>query len=481
MWIYVPFLLSSKVFTIPEFLERRFNTTLRLLFALATILSNIFAFLAAVLYGGGLALNKLFGWDLWFAIIILGVVAGGWAIYGGLKSVAWTDFFTIIIMIVGGLVVTVLGLYTLSGDAESLIEGFKVMIERNQGKTGIYAEAVARNAQNMAHVDQYNRLSVVQPITHQVLPWPHMCLAFFSVGIWYGILNQFMVQRVLGAKNMYHARMGLVLAGYLEFLMPWIVVMPGLILFARLPEVMLLPWDEIRPAADQGYVHLIQTMVPIGLRGVILASLFGAIQSTVNSVINSTATIFTLDIYKRHIKPEVTGRQVVRLGMLSSTAVLVLAIVLAGNISRFGSSLFIYIQTLYAFFGPPFSAVVTTGLLIRRINAKGATIAVFLGFLFAIVIKLFASLVPDHPPWIEPYSIQGILTALFSALVCLLVSFNTAPPRPNQVTAELAFNWSNLNIFNHLGSKWYKHIALWWLLSVLLIASMGILFSGKFL
>ncbi|MEA1996068.1 MAG: Na+/glucose cotransporter, partial [Gemmatimonadota bacterium] len=158
IWFFIPFLMAARVFTVPEFLERRFNHILRQFFAIVTVVSNIVAFLAAVLYGGGLALHKLFGWDLWFAIAALGLVAGSWAIYGGLRSVAWTDLFTVIVMIAGGLMVTVLGLYMLSGDSHSLVHGFRVMIERNQAGSGVWAEAVARNAQNIVHSNHYNRL-----------------------------------------------------------------------------------------------------------------------------------------------------------------------------------------------------------------------------------------------------------------------------------------------------------------------------------
>ena len=166
----------------------------------------------------------------------------------------------------------------------------------------------------------------------------------FSVSVWYNILNQFMIQRVLGAKNMYHARMGIVFAGYIKILMPLIVVLPGLILFARFPEVMKLPWEEIKPEADKGYVAMLQMLVPAGLRGLFLAALFGAIQSTVNSVLNSTATVFTLDIYKRLLHKNALEKHLVRVGMLSSVIILVIAIGLAIYISVFSESLFVYVS-----------------------------------------------------------------------------------------------------------------------------------------
>ncbi len=477
IWIFIPFLLSAKIFTTPEFLEKRFNPTMRLFFAVVTVISNIVAFLAAVLYGGGLALHTLFGWNLWFAIIFLGVVAGSWAIYGGLKSVAWTDFFTVIIMIFGGLMVSILGLYMLSGDSHSLVEGFRVMLERNQAEKGIWAEVVQQNAQYMVHEDSYNRLSVIQPVTHEVVPWPFLIFGIFSISIWYNILNQFMIQRVLGAKNMYHARMGIVLAGYMKIFMPVIVVLPGLILFARFPEVMQLPWEEIRPEADKGYINLLQLLIPAGLRGLFLAALFGAIQSTVNSVLNSTATIFTLDIYKRLLAKQASEKHLVRMGMISSVIILILSMILAGYIDDLSGSLFVYIQSLYAFFAPPFAAVFLLGILFRRINSTGATVAVLSGFVLGILIKIYVQ-IPGHFLFMEPFANQAIINFAFCGILCTVVSLRTPPPLPPQVSDQLTINWKQLNIFQELGRHWYTNVLLWWALFVVMIGILMILFSG---
>ncbi|MFB3786986.1 MAG: SLC5 family protein [bacterium] len=480
IWLFIPFLLTAKVFTTPEFLERRFNPALRFVFAAVTVISNVVAFLAAVLYGGALAVQTLFGWNLWFSIILLGVVAGGWAIYGGLKSVAWTDFFMLIVMIAGGLMVTGLGLYALSGDARSLIEGARVMIERNQAHAGVWAEAARHHAQQMVHLDTYNRLSVIQPVTHEVSPWPSLIFGIFSVSIWYNVLNQFMIQRVLGARNMYHARMGIVLAGYMKILMPVIVVFPGLILFAMYPGVLMLPWEQVRPEADKGYVNLLGTLIPAGLRGLFLAALFGAIQSTVNSVLNSTATIFTLDIYKRLIKPDAAEKNLVRMGMISSMVILAISILLGGYIGRISGSLFVYIQTLYAFFAPPFAAVFLLGILFRRINGMGASAAVILGFALGIFMKYYVTL-PGHVVWLEPYANQAIVNWCFCMVLCAGVSLITAPPRPEQVTDDLTFNWRRMNIFSELGDHWYISVVFWWGLFAAIIGFLVLLFSGLYL
>ncbi|MCM4155760.1 sodium/solute symporter [Gramella sp. AN32] len=476
IWFFIPFLLASGAFTIPEFLEKRFNNTLRQFFAFVTILCNITAFLAAVLYGGGLALHELFGWGLSFSIIILAVVAGSWAIYGGFRSVVWTDFFTVIVMIAGGIIVTVLGLKMLA-DGGSIIEGFQVMIERNKADFGLWKEAVATQQEHLLpNHNSYNRLSIFQPIDHPTHPWPFMIVGFLSVSIWYNVLNQFMIQRVLGAKNIYHARMGIVFAGYLKVLMPVIVVLPGLILFAQYPGDMLMDWEMVKPNADQGYIRLIQQLVPIGLRGLLLAALFGAIQSTVNSVLNSTATIFTLDIYKRVFYPKSSESRLVRVGVISSVIILLISIGLALVIQFLeGVSLFVYIQTLFTYFAPPFSAIFLLGILWKRINAFGATVAVFSGF----AVRLILGFVEIPFEWLTAYEMQAIFTWGFSAIVCVIFSLLSAPPPSEKIQADLVLNFKKLNLKAVVAKKWYKTVFFWWGLYVVLLLTLFVIFSGS--
>jgi SSS family solute:Na+ symporter len=478
IWFFIPFLLRAKVFTTPEYLELRFNGTLRQIFAFVTVISNVVAFLAAVLYGGALALQNLFGWNLWFSIISLGIVAGMWAIYGGLSSVAWTDLFTVVVMILGGLTVTVLGLDALAGEGDTWFDAFRMMIERNQATGGVWAEAVQTNARNLAGQDSYDRLSVFQPATHPIVPTISLATFIFSVSVWYNVLNQFMIQRVLGAKNEYHARMGIVLAGWIKVFMPLITVLPGMILFALHPEILLAPWPEVKPLADKGYVQMIQSLVPVGLRGLLLAALFGAIQSTVNSVLNSTSTIVTLDIYKRMIRPASSDRHLVRVGVISSVAILAIAIVLGRYVGELGGSLFEYIQSLYAFFAPPFAAVFVLGIVWRRINGAGATAAVVLGFALGIAIKLYVNFAADYPAWLAPYANQASINWLFCVLTCVVVSLMTKPPRPDQVSDRLTFNWSKLNVFDNLGNHWYTSIVTWWGLFVTTVLILLLIFSG---
>lgn len=480
IWFFIPFLLSARVFTTPEYLELRYNAALRQLFAVVTVISNVVAFLAAVLYGGALALQNLFGWDLWFAVIALGIVSGVWAIYGGLSSVAWTDLLTVVVMIVGGLTITVLGLSTLAGDDGSLVDGLRTMIERNQATQGTWAEAVTVNLHHLTGGDSesYDRLSLFQGATHPIVPAISFLPFIFSVSVWYNVLNQFMIQRVLGARSEYDARMGIVFAGWIKVVLPVITVLPGMILFALHPEILLGPWEQVKPEADKGYVRMIQALVPVGLRGLFLAALFGAIQSTVNSVLNSTSTIVTLDIYKRMFRPQASDRRLVRVGVISSVIILTVSIVLGGFVGRLGGSLFEYIQSLYAFFAPPFAAVFVLGILWRRINGAGALVTVISGFLLGIAIKLYLNFAAETPLWLAPYANQASINWFFCLAVCIGMSLLTSPPRDEQVTDQLTFNWQTLNIFDGLGDRWSTSVVTWWGLFVVTILALFVLFSG---
>lgn len=477
IWIFIPFLLSSKVYTAPEFLERRFNSEMRFFFAAVTVVSDIIAFTAPVIYGGGLVLSELLGWSMATSIVVIGIVAGFWAIFGGLKSVAWMDLLTICIKVGGGLTVTILGLYALSGDSHSLVDGFWTMIERNRANSGLWQQAVQQNLPHLLSAgDSYNRLSVIQPLTHQTTPWTHWVLSFFYIGLWYTVINQFMIQRVLGAKNAYHARMGIVFAGYLKLLLPFIVVVPGLIYFALKPEVLLQPWELVKPAADKTYVNLIRDLVPVLLRGVLLAALFGAIQSTVSAVLNSTATVWTIDLYQRYYKRDASEREIVWMGKASCAAFLIVSILLAFVIDSLHVSLFVYIQQLYTFFAPPFSAVFLLGTLWRRINGRGAMIAIIVGFAFGILVKLWVQ-TGAAPSWLEPYANQGALNWAICMLVCTIASLLTRPPRPEQITDDLTFNWRKINVTQDLGDVWYKSVTFWWALSVVLMFVFIIIFG----
>lgn len=486
IWLFIPFLLSAKVFTAPEFLERRFTPTMRLFFACVTVIVNIIGFLAPMIYGGGLALEAAFGlnallgidpgavargaatnWGLYLAITAIGLGAGAWAIWGGLKSVAWMDVLTVIIMVIGGLSVTYYGLRYLGGGSGSLIEGFRVMIERNQATSGVFKEAVDRlRPEIVPGAATYNRLSVIQPLCHEVTPWIHWVLSFFYIGLWYTVINQFMVQRIFAARSKYDARLGIVLASYLKLLIPFIVVVPGLIYFAMHPEILLIgrSVNDVRPVADKTYVNLIRELLPIGMRGLLLAALFGALKSAVAAVLNATSMIVTLDLFKRYMRPEFEGHKSVTMGRWVTVVILIVSILYGFYISSLKASLFVYIQTLFNFFAPPFSAVFLLATLWRRVGGRAGTVTVFVGFAVGIVEKIAVDY--GHVAWLAPFAMQSAVNWAFCMVFCAILAVLLPPPRPEQITDELTFNWRRLNVGGDLGTHWWNNVTLWWAGSV---------------
>ena len=484
VWFFIPFLLSSRVFTAPEFLERRYNSACRLLFAVLTVVANITAFLAAVLYASAIGLKAVFAWPdtvaiagmdvstLALAVVGMGVVAGSYAIYGGLRSVAWTDVFQVVVMVIGGILVTVLGLRHL-GNGEGLLAGWNTMIARNLGDGAAWKAAIDGAAQEIVGQDHYNRLQVFQPLSHKLVPWQGVVLSWLSVSIWYNCINQFMIQRVFAAKNDWHARMGILFAGFMKIFMPLIVVIPGLIYFAMEPG--LTDAQQV----DQTYAVLVARLLHTGMRGLLLAALFGAIQSTIDSVLNSTSTIITLDIHHKFINPAASEETLVKMGKWISAAVLVLAMAIAPFIGWLGQGVFYYIQNLYAYFAPPFAAVFLIGILWKRATPVAATITIPAGIAFGFFLEFVV-----FRYWLESgtaFTLRSVYNWGFCVVLLVFLSLVTPPPPPEKITDEVTINWRTLTAFKDLGSPWYRNVGLWYALFVAGILGCYAAFSGLFM
>jgi solute:Na+ symporter, SSS family len=508
IWIFIPFLLTSKVYTAPEFLEKRFNSKLRFTFALVTIFANIVAFMGPVIYGGGLILVEYFGTDKVLAAVIVGIAAGGWAVWGGLKSVAFMDLLTIVIMIVGGLSVTLFGLNYLGGADGGIIKGFSEMIRINLGESGWVKDWIAENVPNIlkgaSQGDSYDRLSVLQPLDHYTNPWTHWVFSFFYIGLWYTAINQHMIQKVFAAKNMYHARMGMVFASFLKLFLPFIVVIPGLIFFAMKPDFLLSgDWDLMSDASNKTYIVLIKDLIPVFLTGILLAALFGAIQSTVSSVLNSTSTVFTLDFYKKYMRRNASDKEEIFVGKLSGAVILAISVGVAIFLATAEKiNLFVLIQALYTFIAPPFSAIFLLGMLWRRVNGIDALITVIASFSLALIFKyLEFGVFIDDPSglslkikeffygWlgteqavqfagtVKSFAIQGLVVWAFGMIVCAISACITPRPPAHQVTDGLTMNWKKLNIGGELGDKWYTSVTFWWAIAFVIMIAFVLIFS----
>ena len=477
LFVFVPFLLASRVVTIPEFLARRYGPVVRQIFAFVTVIANIVIFMAAVLYTGGLALSGFFGWPLVLCIVLTGVFAGGWAIYGGLSTVAWTGVFTALVKFTGATAVTVLGLLAVSGDG-NIMDGVRIVIERNRAASGIWHEAVQNILPHLTNGTQYNRLSVIQSPDHPLAPWTGLFFLVMSVSIWYNVLNQFIIQRLLGARSVWDARMAIVFAGYAKFLLPLLTVVPGLILFALHPERLLGDWLGAQQQADKGYVSLVKEVLPVGTRGLLLAVLFSAVQATITSVVNSTATILTVDIYVPLFRRDASDRELVKVGVWASVFTVCIGILIAIWLSAAGGGVFQYMQTLNAFFAPPFAAIFVLGLITRRVNATGAIAAIVGGFLIAVALKVVGTML-SLPPWLYPFANQAAVTWTGSMLLCLLGSAfhrGTAAQPSSQHAVTL---WENTAVLREgFGDVWYKNVIVWTAGFVIVIIGAMVVFSN---
>lgn len=475
IFIFIPFLLSSKVVTIPEFLARRYGPVVRQIFAFVTVVANIVIFMAAVLYTGGLALNGFFGWPMPLCIILTGLFAGGWAIYGGLSSVAWTGVFTAVVKLTGAASVSILGLLAVSGNG-NIVDGFRTVIERNRAASGAWHAALQHVVSHITSTGGYNRLSVFQPPDHPLTPWTGLFFLVMSVSIWYNVLNQFIIQRILGSRSIWDARMAVVFAGYVKLLLPLITVLPGLILFALHPEFLQGDWLTAQHQADKGYIVLVTELLPVGMRGLLLAVLFSAVQATITSVVNSTATVLTIDIYVPLFRPNATDRQLVNFGVFASIASVVVGILIAIWLSRAGGGIFQYIQTLNAFFAPPFAAIFVMGILTRRANSTGGLVAIIGGFAVGVLLKVIGALVA-MPSWFYPFANQAAITWSASIVLCIIGSTLQSSSRDQPLADRVTLWDSGALLREGLGEVWYKSVILWSAGFVVLILGAMFLFS----
>jgi SSS family solute:Na+ symporter len=433
--IFLPYYVRTGIYTMPEFLERRYNSTCRFIFAIASIAGFVAAINAGALYSGGIMLDSFFGEDLsralpklsWLGtpvspvvlyIVFFGVTTGIYTIYGGLKSAAWTDFMQIIILLFAGFLVPILAL-------------------RHAGDLTAFAQQ---------HPEHFQ---VFKPVTHKPFPFTGVFTGFLSVGIWYSCTSQHMVQRVLAAKDEWHARVGVVCAGFLHVIIPFFFIVPGIIALKMFPELS-------RP--DQAYLVLVKELIPSGLKGLLLAGMAAALMGHVATVLNSASTIITLDLYKKLMRREVTDKEQVRIGRWSGAAVLIASMWIAIGFTQSDTTLFENIQTVFFFIAPPFAVVFTLGILWKRANGIAAVATMVAGFLCSWVLFQFEVLGKYNT-----FNHRALATWICSMLVMIVVSLLTPAPADEKIKG-IIWNRSFLQLPPEERAKYrgFKDWRVWW-------------------
>jgi len=344
-WVFVPFYMRSGVFTMPEFLEKRFSSTARWFLSLIMLIGYVLTKVSVTVYAGAVVFQTLMGIEFWTGALIVVILTGIYTVLGGLRAVVYTDTLQTIVLIVGSVLLTAIGL--------SRIGGWNQLVE-----------IIGRGHFNM-----------FLPANHPDFPWPGMVFAPPIVGLWYWCTDQYIVQRTLAAKNETQARRGTIWAAYLKMLPIFIFFIPGLIAFALAKSGRL----ELG-ASDQAFPTLVKTLLPVGLRGLVAGGLIAALMSSLSSIFNSCSTLFTMDIYKK-IKPDAPEKTLVLVGRIATGVVVVFGILWIPLMKYISGELYHYIQSVQSYIAPPIAAVFLMGLFWKRINAKGAATALIGGFL----------------------------------------------------------------------------------------------------
>ncbi len=360
---FVPIFLKNSIYTMPEFLERRFNTTVRTVMAIFWLGVYVFVNLVAILWLGATAVHTVTGIEVHTALIALGVFAGAYALYGGLKAVALTDIVQVSLLVMGGLIISYIALDRISGGA-GVVAGFHELTVR--------------------FPDKFHMILPTSNPNYKDLPGLSVLLGgMWVMNVSYWGFNQYIIQRALGAKDIREAQKGIVLAAFLKLLMPVIIVLPGIAAVALAPNLG-------RP--DEAYPHLM-AMLPSGILGLVFAALIAAIVASLGSKINSIATIFTMDVYRPR-RPATSPQKLVLIGRIAAVTALLIAIVSAKPLLGSFDQAFQYIQEFTGFFTPGICVIFLLGMFWDRCTATGALIAAVGSAVLSFVLKMTYSTLP---------------------------------------------------------------------------------------
>ncbi len=340
-FFFLPGFLRSGIYTIPEYLEYRYNSTARAIMAFYLIVIYVGVSIAAVLYSGGLTIRTIFGMDLTKAVWLMGIIAAGYTAYGGLKAVIWSDLIQGSALMIGGAVVLVLGF--------AAVGGVGSFFENNSAK-----------------------LHMILPADHPELPWTALILGIWIPNFYYWGLNQFIVQRTLAAGSLKQGQLGVLLAAAIQLILPLIIVIPGIMAFQ-------LYGEQLSATTDAAFPLLVKNLVPVGLKGFMFAALLGAIMSSLDSMLNSASTIFTMDLYNRHWNKKASQKLLIGIGRSMTVVFVVIGCLIApqlGNPKFRG--IFHYMQDFQGYISPGIQVVFAFGLIFKRAPASAAVTCLLL-------------------------------------------------------------------------------------------------------
>ncbi len=445
-WLFVPFYLRSSVYTMPEFLERRYSPAARWYLAVISIVGYVLTKISVTLYAGGIVYEVLLGGNFWTGALIIVVATGIYTVLGGLRAVLYTEMLQTILLIGGAILVTVIGLVKLGG----------VSALRASSEPGTF--------------------DMWQPMSHPSFPWTGILFGAPILGVWYWCTDQFIVQRVLSANGIDNARRGTIFGGFLKILPLFIFVIPGVIAAA------LVKTGQLEIArADHALPEMIRSLLPIGIRGLVMAGFLAALMSSLAAVFNSCSTLITWDIYRK-IRPDSSERQLVAVGKLATLLLVGFGLLWIPFMKHISGQLYVYLQSVQAYISPPIAAVFLLGIFWKRVNSAGAIASLATGFVLGtarLVLELTKGSTGGLLFWYADINFLHFAVFLFAICtgVLIAVSLLTTPPSADRL-AGLTLATTAIDQDLESNPVWRRRDAAWSILLVLAVAAVWLMFRG---
>ena len=459
-WVMAPFYIRSKVFTMPEFLEKRFSSTARWLLSLISLVAYVLTKVAVGIFAGGIVFGVLLpdlnflGLDsFWLGSIIIIVFTGLYTALGGLKAVAYTEAIQTVVLIFGSILVTFFGLQALGGWSElrtvlgsEMFNLWRPLVP--DGMIGTWSPIKNENVMAWYFNSDY--------------PWLGMLFAAPIIGLWYWCTDQYIVQRLLGSSNLSEARKGTIAAAFLKLLPVFIFIIPGMICIAlaktgkidMISNVLLDSNGEtINENAQQAFPLLVSAVLPIGIRGVVVAGLLAALMSSLAGVFNASSTLFTMDFYSK-LKPKSSQEELVKVGRIATIIMIFIGLMWIPVIQG-SRGLYNYLQSVQGYLAPPIFTVFFFGVANKRLNAKGCLSALTIGFimgLFRLAVDTPVSLMSDFSYkegtffWVVNnifFQYYSLLIFIVSAITMVVVSYFTEEPDKKSIKGLTFFTLSD--------------------------------------
>ena len=458
-WLFLPFYIRSGAFTMPEFLEKRFDSKSRWFLSVFSLVAYVLTKVSVTIYAGGIVVSELLGIPFWYGAIGIVLFTGAYTIIGGMKAVIYTETLQTVVLIFGSVIITFLGLQEVGG------------------WSGL------RETVTAVSPDHFN---MWRPMSDPDFPWTGLLIGGTIVGIWYWCTDQYIVQRTLAAENIKIGRRGAIFGAYLKLLPILIFLVPGIIAFAltiQNPEVFHVS------KADRAFPMLVKTLLPVGLKGLVAGGLMAALMSSLASVFNSCSTIFTIDIYKQ-ITSQKTEKELLTTGKIATAIIVLLGIIWIPIMEKIGGGvMYQYLQNVQSYIAPPVTAVFLLGIIWKRVNAK-ASITTLLAGLFLLVLRL-GSEIYYQPQIVSNQSVDSLLydfatinfahmaifMFIFSVSLCVIVSLSTTPP-DYKLIAGLSFGTLTPKHKNDLKGSYDKIDVVLSVLLVIIVIAILCYFTG---